>query len=172
MRFIRIALILTVFLLSNRPAAALTGKGLELTVSFDKNEYKQSDQIYVTFRLKNNTAKPVWVNKRFYLNSKESAKKYREVCLSVISPSGIELPCNMSLEPGLPRADYFILLKPGEEVSVDRQQNIKHCFDFSAPGTYRITAVYQNIYGKEIGLDVFMDKIESKPVTIKVLEKD
>lgn len=170
MRFIRIWLILVVFLIFGQLATASAGKGLEFIITSDKAEYKQSDQIYLVFRLKNNGKEPVYVNKRFCLNSKESAAKYREVYLSVISPSGKELPCSVSSEPGLPRSDYFILLKPGEEVSIERQQNIKYFFDFAAQGTYKITAFYQNIYGKEIGLDTFTDKIESKPINIKIVE--
>lgn len=171
MRLVRITLILAIFLLLGQYSYVFAGDDLELTISFDKAEYKTSDQISVDFILKNKGKEALYINKRFFLNSQESDNRYREVYLSVISPSGEKLPCKVSTsEVGLPKTDYFVLLGPGEEVNLDRKRSIKYYFDFSAPGVYKIKAVYQNVYGEEIGIDAFKDKVESDTVKIKIVE--
>lgn len=170
--FCSIILILFVLFLYAHNSSAASSKGLELIFSFDKEEYKKSDYIYIEFKLKNKSKEPVYVNKRFHLNSESAAKEDREVYLSVISPSGGELSFNTTspAETGFPKTDHFVLLAPDEEVGSERKQAIKHRFDFKEPGTYKIIATYQNVYGKEIGLDTFKAKLVSKPVTIKILE--
>lgn len=171
MRIRRISFILIILsLLCQLHGNVLAGEPLRLTLTFDKEEYKETDQINVDFTLKNIGKKPIYVNKRFFLNSKDSPKEQKEIYLSVTSPSGKELPCSSSTETGLPKTEYFILLNPGEEVSLDRQRSIKYFFDFTEPGIYKVVAVYQNVYGDEIGLDAFKDRIESNPVTIKIVE--
>lgn len=145
-------------------------RGLEISISFDRDEYRQSDPVYINFKIENKRKRPVYVNKRFYLNSEESPEKHREVYLTVQSPSGEELVCKASYETGLPKTDYFVLLKPDEETISDRKQNIKGYFDFKETGLYKITAIYQNIYGKEIGIDALKDMLISKPVTIRIVE--
>lgn len=172
MRFIKhITLILTIFLLSAQDARVWADKGLGLTISFDNSEYKQSDQINIDFKLTNKGEAPVYINKRFQLNSEDSDKKDREIYLSIISPSGEKLSYKTPYsETGLPKSDYFVLLKPGEEAGLERKYNIKYYFDFTALGTYKITAVYQNVYGDEIGLDTVKDEIKSDTVEIKIAE--
>lgn len=146
------------------------GRDIVLTLLFDKSQYKKSDQIYVEFKLKNNGEEAVYINKRFYLNSKTSKKSDREIYLSVISPQGIELSSKISQETGLPKTDDFILLEPGEETAPERKRGIKPYFDFLELGVYKITGVYQNTHGREIGLDVYKDRITSEPVTIEIVE--
>ncbi|MCQ9204774.1 MAG: hypothetical protein NG737_00450 [Omnitrophica bacterium] len=146
------------------------GRDLVLTLLFDKSQYKKSDQIYVEFKLKNNGEEAVYVNNRFYLNSKVSKKDDREIYLSVISPKGIGLPSKISQETGLPKTDDFILLKSGEETVSQRKRGIKPYFDFLELGVYKITGIYQNVYGREIGLNVYKGRITSEPVTIEIVE--
>jgi hypothetical protein len=101
----------------------------------------------------------------------DSQKEDREIYFTVISPKGEKLPYKPELyKQGLPKCDYFVLLNPGEEVTSDRKKNLKGLFEIKEPGKYKIRATYQNAYGKEIGLDAFKDKIESKAVTVKVVE--
>ena len=169
---IRFSLVITI-LLSAVCQALAESKALELSLSFDKAEYKKTDAISVTFKLENKGKKPVYVNERFYVNSKYSSKEHREIYLSVTSPSGEELAFNESRatdDVGLPKTDYFVLLEPGEEVILERPRNIKYYFDFDEPGTYKIVGVYQNSYGDEIGLDVFKKKVQSEPLEIKIVE--
>ncbi|MFC1667332.1 hypothetical protein ACFL0P_05690 [Candidatus Omnitrophota bacterium] len=166
-------LILFVLFLYAHNSSAASGKGLELTISFDKEEYKKTDPIYIEFKLKNKSKKPVYINKRFHLNSERSAKEDREVYLSVISPSNEKLSFDTTspAETGFPKTDYFVLLESGQEVGSERKQAIKHRFDFKTPGAYKIIATYQNVYGKEIGLDTFKARLVSKSVTIKIVEE-
>ena len=172
MRFFYIILIPAIFFLSISDGYAATYKGLRLSVSFDKDEYTQKDPINLTLKLENKGSREVYINKRFYINSEDSPNKYREIYFSVLSPSGEKLTYNEKAfrETGLPKTDYFILLKPGEEAGMERPRNIKYYFDFKDPGAYKIKAVYQNIYGEEIGVDAFKGELVSKPVTIKILE--
>ena len=170
MKFVYIVLIFAGSSLCYASSGMTAEAPLELTISFDKDEYKQSDPIYINFKLKNKGKNPIYVNDRFFLNSESSKKKDREVYLSVVSPKGKELPCKASYETGLPRTDNFVLLKPQEEASPKRKRGVKHYFDFKESGVYKITAVYQNVYGREIGVGAYKGKIVSKPVTIKIVK--
>lgn len=145
-------------------------KGIEFVISTDKDEYKKDEGISIDFKLKNAGTKPVYVNKRFNVNSDDSPPKQREVSLEVIAPSKEKLPFTRSYETGLPKSDYFILLKPGEEAGLDRPRYLKGYFEIKDAGTYKITAVYQNSCGDEIGLDAFKGKAKSNTVTIKIAE--
>ena len=141
---------------------------VKLAITLDKEEYGKSDGIMMTLGLENTGKESLHVNKRFFLNSEESLPEYREAYLIVESPSGEKLPCKISMETGFPRTTHLVELGPGEKVEVDRPKNIKYFFDFTDPGEYKMTAVYQNIYGEEIGVNVFKEKIVSEPVTIKI----
>ncbi len=145
-------------------------KGVDFIISTDKEEYKKNDSITIDFKLKNNTPKPVYINKRFNVNSEESPPKQREVSMAVISPSGEKLPFTRSYETGLPKSDYFVLLSPGEEAGLDRPRNLRAYFEIKETGVYKITATYQNACGDEIGLDTFKDKATSNTVSIKITE--
>jgi hypothetical protein len=169
MKLAQIILVYFVIFLNMFPADAAKNP-IRFSVSFDKKEYKQNEAININFKLKNISKRPIYVNKRFHINSEESPKEEKEVFLTVISPSGEKLPCKLSYGTGLPRSDHFVLLYPGEEVEMDRKRNIKYYFDLKDIGTYKIIATYQNVYGEEIGFDVFKEKIKYKPVTIKIVE--
>ncbi|MBU1061606.1 MAG: hypothetical protein KJ957_01600 [Candidatus Omnitrophica bacterium] len=148
-------------------------ESLELSLSFEKTEYKKTDPIPVVFKLENKGKKPIYANKRFYVNSKSSPETHREIYLSATSPSGEDLPfkeSRVSEDIGLPKTGYLVLLNTGEEISSDRPRDIKYYFDFKELGTYKITGVYQNSYGEEIGLDTFKNKVQSDAVEIKIVE--
>lgn len=172
MKYLRpIAIILFCFCLPfSRQLDAKPGLALQFYLSFDKNEYKTNEPIYINFKLRNKGNKPVYVNKRFYVNSKDSKPEDREVYLRITSPSGEKLLCKASYDTGFPKTDYFVLLKPKEEITSERKKNLKAYFDLNVPGEYKVIAIYQNIYGPEIGVDAFKDKITSEPVTIKIVE--
>lgn len=147
------------------------GSGVRFSIAFDKNEYKKTDSMPVTLTLENNGKKPVYINKRFHVGKEDRPKEKREVYFIVISPSGEKLsPRDRSYETGLPKTDYFELLKPGEKIVSERKPSIKGYFDIKDPGTYKITAVYQNVYGREIGIEAFTDAAKSNTVTIKIIE--
>ena len=166
-----VAVLLTAAFILFLPTSYANAKNdLELSANFDKNEYKTSDGISIQLLLKNAGKTPVYVNKRFFMNAEEASSENRDVYLIVESPSGEKLPCKVSYETGLPRTADFVLLAPGEEAKPERDKNIKYFFDFSKPGDYKVTAVYQNIRGQEIGVDTFKGKLTSKPSVIKVVE--
>lgn len=174
MRTMRSILIVGAILLLGHPDAAAARKktrgGLKFSISLDKTEYKKSEQIYVDFTLKNEGRKPVYVNKRFYVNSKDSPKEKKEVYFIVTGPSGEKLLYRRTYDTGFPKTDYFVLLKRGEKAVSERKKSLKIYFDIKKLGTYTITAVYKNVYGKEIGVDAFKGELKSAPATIKVIE--
>jgi len=142
----------------------------KLTLSFDKTEYKKSEPVMMDIRLENTGDKPIYVNKRLLINSEERPAGSREISLSVTSPDGKKLPCKVSYETGFPKSDYFVSLKPQESVKLENKRDLRNYFDLTRPGEYKIIATYQNIYGDEIGIDAFKDKVASDPVTIKISE--
>lgn len=168
--FFILILPITVFLAFSIFPASQAGEILQLSMSFDKSEYKKTDPKYVNFNLKNKGENPIYVNKRFFINSEDAPEGQREIFLTATSPSGEKVRCNISYETGFPKIDYFVLLEPGGEVSTERNMNVSNYFDFKETGTYDLVAVYHNVYGDEIGIDAFKGKIASKPVKIKIVE--
>lgn len=160
-----------VFLLLLTQVCFAQASHLEFSILLEKSEYKKQEPIMANFKLENKGEEPIWVNKRFYLNSESVAEDHRgEVVLKVTSPSGQEIPCKFAYEAGLPKSDYFEILAPGKSAVSEYPRNLCGYFDLNEPGVYNIVAVYQNISGKEIGLDVFGEKLTAEPVSLKVIE--
>lgn len=151
-------------------AAAASGS-VALTIATDKSDYGPTEPITVSLTLKNTGAAPVYVNKRFYMSAEEMPKNQRDVYFVVTSPSGEKLPCKFAYPTGYPKTDYFESLGPGKEASAEYKRNLRGFFDFKEPGAYTITAYYENVFGAEIGLDVFTDKIQSNTVTVTITQE-
>ena len=161
-----------IFLFTPNNAFTKPASPVALVVTADKTEYQKGDDILVKFKLVNNGTEPVYVCKRFRMNGEASAPDTRDIYLTVTSASGTKLECKAnSEETGVPRSDDFVLLKGGEESAAERDRNIKYYFDLSAAGNYTLKAVYENLYGEELGLAAFKGKIESAPVAIKIKEE-
>jgi len=155
-----------------RVADCLAGQNsLKLSVVLDKEEYGPDEAIKAVFKLRNDGKGPVYVNKRFYLGSESMPKEQRDLYLIVTVPSGAKLSCKFTYEAGYPKTDYFELLEPGKEVVSEYPRDLRGFFDFNDPGVYKISAVYQNVYGREIGLDVFKDQLSSKVVSFKIVKE-
>ena len=155
-------------------AAAARGAGpqpkLEFHASFDKTSYTRNDPLLVTFTLKNAGKQPVWVNTRFYLSSQSAPDDDRDVSLILTSPSGKEIPCTFSYPTGFPKSDYFKLLQPGEEAASEHPRDLRGFFDLKEAGTYTVRAVYQNVFGAELGLDAAKGPLRSEPVAFAVTQ--
>lgn len=149
---------------------AAASNDIKFSIDLDKNEYKDTEPIYANFKLENKGKNPVYVNKRFYVNMENSAKEERDVYLVVTGPSGDKLGCKFYYKTGFPKSDYFELLKPSGKAVSEWKRDLRSYFDFSEPGTYKVAAIYQNVYGKEIGLDVFSDKVTSPAVSFKIIK--
>ena len=143
---------------------------VQFSVIFEKTEYDPKEAISIEFKLKNTGRSPIYVNKRFHVNTEDKPPAAREVSFQVTGPSGEKLPDKVFYDTGFPKTDYFVLLDPGGEVGLERSKNLQAYFDFSEAGKYKIIAVYQNVYGPEIGLDAFKDELKSKAVTIEIIE--
>lgn len=150
------------------PQALAAPKGgqsdIVFTAALDKTEYTAEEPINLTFVLKNNGKSPIYVNKRFYFGSEEAPKNQKEVYVTITAPSGEKLPYKFPYETGYPKTDYFTLLEPGQEVKAEYPRNLRGNFEFKEEGVYTVTAVYQNIFGRELGLDVFGGKLTAEPV--------
>lgn len=171
LRLFKLSSILVFLLLFSQPCSAKT-EDLKFSILLDKTEYKEQEPINVIFELECQGKEPAWVNKRFYANSTSVPRKQRgEVTLKATSPSGKELPCKFAYEAGFPKSDYFELLEPGKKAVSEYPRNLRGYFDFTEPGVYKVEAVYENIFGPEIGLDMPKGKIYSKTVSFKVIKE-
>ena len=145
---------------------------LALHVALEKPEFslKAPDSIMLRFSLRNTGQSPVWVNSRFYLGAKTGSAHDREVYLEVVDGAGQPVPCEHSFPTGLPKSDYFKLLQPGEEATADYPRDLRGFCEVKGPGTYTVTAVYENVFGPELDLAAFKGPLRSDPVAVKVVE--
>ena len=123
MRIARTVLIsAAVFLLGHPDAAAARKKTrgrLKFSISLDKTEYKKSDRIYVNFTLKNEGRKPVYVNKRFHINTEDSPKEEKEVYF-IVTGADLSSPLKASTPISLPytfRYTAVIVYSPASLIS-------------------------------------------------------
>lgn len=150
-------------------AAFASRAGIQLVFSSDKSQYAANEPVLVDIRLINNSKNNLWVNKRFYLGTDKMPENERDWYILVTTPSGEKLESKYSFAAGFPKSDFFQNLEPGQEAAAERPRNIRGFYDFQEPGTYRLQAVYENVFGKEIGLDAFKNKLSSEAVEIKIL---
>ena len=151
------------------PASPKGGQSdIVFTATLDKAEYAAEEPANLAFALKNKGKSPVYVNKRFYFGPEDAPKNQKEVYVTITSPSGQKLPFKFPYETGYPKTDYFTLLEPAQEVKADYPRNLRGNFEFKEEGTYTVTAVYQNTFGRELGLDVFQGKLTAEPVKFAI----
>lgn len=150
---------------STRPAAAAC---LELTLTCDKASYNPSEPILLALALKNTGTQAVWVVTRFYISAKEVPPQRRDVYVEVTSPSGQPLPGAFTHQTGFPKSDYFVQLQPGEDAAAEGPRNLRAYVELKEPGTYQVTAVYENVFGPELGLDTFRGSVRSAPATFTI----
>jgi hypothetical protein len=141
---------------------------LKLSLLLEKTEYSADEPINTILSLKNLGSSSIIVNQRFYISSQSVAKNQREVYLELTSPSGTKLACQHFYETGYPKTEYFKLLAPGEETKSEYPRNLRGFFEITEPGTYTVVAVYQNVFGSELGLDTFKEQLVSEPVKFTV----
>jgi hypothetical protein len=92
------------------------------------------------------------------------------VYLSITDSFGNTIPCKQIFQTGLPRTEDFVLLKPGEETTSDRKRNLRAYFNLRRLGKYTIVAYYQNVHGRELGINAFRGKLVSAPISIEITE--
>lgn len=156
---------------SQQACLAAPAADLKFSIILDKNEYNLGDPVFANFKLQNKGRKPVYVNKRFYINCPDQPKESKEISLLITSPSTKKLACNYSYRTGFPKSEYFELLEPGKEITSEWKRDLRTYFNFDEAGIYKITAIYENVYGKEIGLDAFRDKLTST-VSLKIVKPE
>jgi len=138
--------------------------------TLDKAEYTGEEPINLIFALKNKGKNSVYINKRFYFGSEEAPKNQKEVYVTIAAPSGQKLSYKFPYETGYPKSDHFVPLEPGQEIKSEYPRNLRGNFEFTEPGTYTVTAVYQNTFGRELGLDVFQERLTCPPVKFEIKE--
>ena len=141
---------------------------LELKLFLDKSSYAPADPILVKLGLKNVSEQPLWIVARFYLSGPEVSSQHRDAYLEVVGPSGQSIAGTAKFETGLPKTDDFKELPPGGEVTGEGQVNLRYLFDVKEPGTYHVTAVYENVFGPELGLETFRGTLRSAPATFTI----
>ena len=171
MKVIGILFLSGLFIMPICPGTA-AAEGLKFVMELDKTEYVPADAISFEFRLENRGDDSVYVNNRFHVMGKESEAKDRDVFLEVTGPSGEKLPCKNTYTKGLPRIDLFSKLEKDESVSSKRPGKLKGYFELDSPGKYKVIAVYDNVYGGEIGLDTFTGKLPAEPVVFEIIEPE
>lgn len=137
---------------------------LVFTATLDKIEYTADEPINLAFALKNQSKNSVYINKRFFFGSEDAPKDQKEVYAAIMSPSGQKLPFKFPYETGYPKSDYFELLEPGKEVKCEYPRNLRGNFEFTEEGAYTVNVVYQNAFGRELGLEVFSQRLTAEPV--------
>lgn len=161
-------------MLSLLPAQALAASKkagqnpLTFTATLDKKEYTADEPINLTFTLKNQSRNIIYVNKRFFFGPEDAAKNEKEVHVTIKSPSGQNLPFKFPYTPGYPKTDYFVMLNPEEEINAEHPRNLRGNFEFTEEGTYTVTAVYQNVFGPELGLEVFSERLTAEPLKFTI----
>ena len=145
---------------------------IKFTAVMDKITYNTEEPIDITFILKNEGKEAVYVNKRFFFSSEEASKNQKDVYAAITSPSGQKLAFKFLYESGYPKTDYFTLLEPGQEVKSEYPRNLRGNFELNETGSYTLTAVYQNVFGGELGLEVFKERLNSAPVTFTITKSD
>ena len=161
------------FLLSvgARQASAAKPPALEFRASLDKRSYAIHEPVMISFMLKNTGKGPAWVNTRFYLSAQSAPQDDRDVYVILTAPSGNDIPCTFSYPTGLPKSDYFKSLEPGQEAASESPRDLHGFFgELKEPGTYTVRAVYHNVFGAELGLDVFKGTLKSEPMTFVINE--
>ena len=149
-------------------AAPAKKPALTFGASLDKASYAANEPILTTFTLTNGGKQPVWVNSRFYVSSNTLPRDDRDVYLTVRSASGKELECTFTHPTGFPKTDYFKLLQPEAAVSSEHPRDLRAFFKFEEPGTYTLTATYDNAFGPEIGLEAAQGPLTAAPVTLTI----
>jgi hypothetical protein len=142
---------------------------LKFSLILDKTEYSIDEPINVILSLKNLGSSSAMINQRFYISDEKAAKNQKEVYFNLTSPSGAKLLCQHFYETGYPKTEYFKLLGPNEEAKSEYPRNLKGFFEIVEPGTYTVVAVYQNVFGSEIGLDTFKKQLVSEPVKFTIV---
>ncbi|MBI3322575.1 MAG: hypothetical protein HYZ94_02725 [Candidatus Omnitrophica bacterium] len=165
----RIALLFLPLLLAGTLAAKPKDE-VALEIVLEKPEYALSDKIEIGFKLVNKGKEPVYVNTRFKLGTPAAAPAQKELVLEVREAGGAALEMKVTdYESGIPKSEYFVLLKPGEEAAYDRKWDLKDLAKIEKPGAYEVKAAYRNAWGKELGLDVFPGPAAAT-ATVKVKE--
>lgn len=142
---------------------------VKFSLILEKAEFSADESINVAFSLKNLSQSPIMVNQRFYISGAQAPGNQKEVYFNLTSPSGARLTCQNFYETGYPKTDYFKSLAPGEEVKSEHPRNLKGFYELTEPGTYILEAVYQNVFGQEIGLDTYQEQLVSAPVKFTIL---
>jgi len=170
LRFGLVVIILSVFFALGKSSPVFCAQDrLRFSLILEKAEYSPDEPVNLVFSLKNLGSSAVMINQRFYISAQNTPPEQRDVYLELTSPAGIKLPCQHFYPTGHPKTDYFKLLAPGEEAISEYPRNLKGFFDIVEPGTYTLVAVYQNVFGAEIGLETFKEQLVSDPVKFTIV---
>lgn len=113
-----------------------------ITLEAPRPIFTKQEHLEMLFFLENLGATDLWVNARIALNRQGAPPALRDVWLDVVGPDGKPLGVNMARSVGLPLDSEYQVLAPGAKLR--RALIFGRMFGISAPGTYRVTAHYQD----------------------------
>lgn len=113
-----------------------------LTLKMDPAVVARGGDVTAQLVLRNGGSAPLWVNQRLLVNTEHAPAESREVAIEITGPDGKKLPFLEKIRAGAAEAKHWKELKPGADKEIKLE--LGRYFDFSQPGTYRVTAVYQD----------------------------
>ena len=133
-----------------------------------KTRFESGEPIWIQLRLHNKGHIPVWVNKRFLVNSKHSPAKFREIAFSVFDSAQQELDFACKVRAGEARQEDYTVLGPGE--AAEGKYALSRCFDLGRPGQYSVLATFEDCGTTAPPDEIvhFTGPVTTQPLTLSV----
>lgn len=147
---------------------------LKFSIEFEKTVFKEGEPVNCTMVLTNTGKTALIVNKRFLVNF--PAPMPHEVFFVIKNEKGDELPFQLRIKAGDPKAKDFAELLPGKSIKSSdifgivqsKGYNLTEAYDLKIPGVYTVYAVYENKTKPEGMNNVWTGKIVSNNIKITI----
>jgi hypothetical protein len=144
-------------------------QSLELQLCVSKESYAAGEPIEATVTLKNRSDAPLTINKRMGIDPCGMPEGYWELRFEIAYPPGSPDYPVRPVNRGMPDAEDFALLSPGEEMTWS--YTVSEWYSVVFPGDYEVKAVYSNpVDGSAFGLSAWVGEIVSDVVHLTVTE--
>ncbi len=142
-----------------------------LEIKLASPKIRLGQDVPLDIQLRNNGPTNLWVNRRLLHNNVHSPATMRELWVDVVGPDGQPLIFASHVRAGSAAAGDYGVLRPGQSLS--RKLTLSNRYNFDKPGTYRITAHYQDgtteVPRPPDGAPHLRDRISSSTATLEVL---
>lgn len=148
-------------------------KLLKFDIKFEKTVFKEGQPVRCTMVLANTGKSPLIVNKRFLVN--RPFPMPHEVYFVIKDEKGNELPFQLMIRAGEPKAGDFVELSVGKNIKssdvfgiiASEGYDLTEAYDLKKPGVYAVSAVYENRNEPE-GMKVWTGRLISNTVKITI----